>query len=544
MASHDDDASHCARTRVSGRGAATASIVAIVTSGETGMAARVAMVSATDSLDQHGEVYEQGFVRAERDFDVTVDRRDFQDSPQGVITELAAGKLDLVFLGPVASTRSAGLIFDPNTRYVSTGEAGGSLDGIPNVTSLHWADEQVGFLAGVAAATTTKTGIVGFLGAFNGAGQEDTRAGFEAGAHSIDPDIDVLAGYVADYGFGSAPLDSPRAAHFVANLLYDAGADVIFHDVGGSGAGVLQAASELSANFRWVIGADTDQWLTASTEERPHVLTSIVKHFDTEIYTLIEAYLDDNLDAGPRQLTVADDMITYATSGDALSDDARTNLDRTIRQLLAGGIRPPRIPTSAVTVLEAGKGTGWYEVAEIPFTFTVPPEWSMYAGGVFKGPEQYFDGEWEGGTGDPAFGLTFWTIDNLYDDGCRQVLFDPPVGRTVDELAEAWASMPEFNPTAAIDITVDGFIGKQVEFTVPDYTIGEDCDPLCLWTWHDDASGGGFFGASAEGPNEHRILQILDVDGTRLVISASYFPDASPQDLADLDEILDSIRIG
>ena len=53
-----------------------------------------------------GESYEQGFVRAERDFDLTVDRRDVQDSPDGVITDLAAGEIDLVILDPIASRRT------------------------------------------------------------------------------------------------------------------------------------------------------------------------------------------------------------------------------------------------------------------------------------------------------------------------------------------------------------------------------------------------------------------------------------------------------
>ena len=76
------------------------------------------------------------------------------------------------------------------------------------------------------------------------------------------------------------------------------------------------AASDVTTNYRWVIGADTDQWQSASTQERPHVLTSIIKDFDMQSYALIEDYLDDGLEAGPRRLTVADDMITYATSGD------------------------------------------------------------------------------------------------------------------------------------------------------------------------------------------------------------------------------------
>ena len=44
-------------------------------------------------------------------------------------------------------------------------------------------------------------------------------------------------------------------------------------------------------------------------------------------------------------------------------------------------------------------------------------------------------------------------------------------------------------------------------------------------------------------PTAHHRLWILDVDGTRLVIGGTYFPDTSQQDLDDLDTILNSIQI-
>ena len=45
-------------------------------------------------------------------------------------------------------------------------------------------------------------------------------------------------------------------------------------------------------------------------------------------------------------------------------------------------------------------------------------------------------------------------------------------------------------------------------------------------------------------PTRHHQLRILDVDGTRVVIVAIWYPDTSAQDRADIDEILDSIQIG
>ena len=71
-----------------------------------------------------------------------------------------------------------------------TGYGGGAFDGLANVTSYQWANEHAGYLAGVAAATTTETGTVGFLGALN-----TWRPGGVPGrlrgraSQSIDPDV-------------------------------------------------------------------------------------------------------------------------------------------------------------------------------------------------------------------------------------------------------------------------------------------------------------------------------------------------------------------
>ena len=239
-------------------------------------------------------------------------------------------------------------MFDPDKWYVLTDHSGAHFDDVPNVTTYSWADEQVGFLAGVAAATTTETGIVGFVGAEPSADQEALRAGFEAGAKSVDPDIEVVAAYLAQPGYAQCTVRRTRRCPRVAGLLYDGGADVIVHTAGRSGVGVLEAAdSELAANNRWAIGVDSDEWQTASTRHRPHILTSILKRFDEQIYTAIEDHLDGGLESGARRLTVADEMITYSLSGNALSPDARAELDRAIQRLASGEPTAPPPDRSA-----------------------------------------------------------------------------------------------------------------------------------------------------------------------------------------------------
>ena len=78
------------------------------------------------------------------------------------------------------------------------------------------------------------------------------------------------------------------------------------------------------------------------------------------------------------------------------------------------------------------------------------------------------------GQGRPdIFGFVTAEVGNIYADPCQWELVDPPFGPTVDDLVSAWANVPGFDATATSDVTVDGYAGKQIEFTVPDYNEDE-----------------------------------------------------------------------
>ena len=171
--------------------------------------------------------------------------------------------------------------------------------------------------------------------------------------------------------------------------------------------------------------------------------------------------------------------------------------------------------------------SGTSSVGDVPVTYTVPDGWSSGDWGLIKG--------------EPTFGVIFMEVGNTHTDSCPSTQLDPPVGPTVDDLASAWADLPAFDATVPTDITVDGFDGKLVEFTVPDYDES-DCayGDLVLLGEVEDPTDGYW----AQGPNQHHQLRILDVDGTRVVIVASWYPDTSAEDRAAIDEILSSIQIG
>ena len=88
-----------------------------------------------------------------------------------------------------------------------------------NVASALFADNEAAYLAGVAAAKTTKTKIVGFVGGIKGAVLTRFEKGFEAGVKSVDPSIKIDVQYAESFG------DAAKGKT-IAAAQYTAGADI------------------------------------------------------------------------------------------------------------------------------------------------------------------------------------------------------------------------------------------------------------------------------------------------------------------------------
>lgn len=111
-------------------------------------------------------------------------------------------------------------------------------------------------------------------------------------------------------------------------------------------------------------------------------------------------------------------------------------------------------------------------------------------------------------------GIAFLIVDNVVADPCApdEKRRDPPVGPSVDDLVTAISNLQGFRATAATDISVDGFKGKQFTVTAP---ARAGCE---LKTWATASRVNGV------GAGEVNLIQIVDVNGVRLVMTAAYFP--------------------
>jgi len=163
---------------------------------------------------------------------------------------------------------------------------------------------------------------------------------------------------------------------------------------------------------------------------------------------------------------------------------------------------------------------------------------------------------WSGWVGAAKFNdeghtaLSITTVDNLVTEACEDPApQDPAVGPTVDDLATALSELSPFELTEPpTDVTLLGYQGKHLKITVPELEVtgsGDtaeytDCVNGNMHSWI-DSGGEPFFGYNAE-PGRYDEYWILDVDGTRLVISINSSPAMPPEGLEEAQAIIDSIQ--
>lgn len=147
-------------------------------------------------------------------------------------------------------------------------------------------------------------------------------------------------------------------------------------------------------------------------------------------------------------------------------------------------------------------------------------------------------------------GLSISTVTNVVTDGCiDHAPAEPEVGPTVDDLATALSGLTPFEATSPRSVTVDGYDGQHLTLTAPEIDVHTSagtrefaCSEGNLGSWISPTIDGYFNGYNGE-PGTSEEIWILDVDGTRLLISSAVSPGSPEQDVAELRSIFDSIQI-
>ncbi|GHB43442.1 BMP family ABC transporter substrate-binding protein [Streptomyces viridiviolaceus] len=164
-----------------------------------------------------------------------------------------------------------------------------------NVADLVFSEEEASYLAGVAAAKSTKTNTVGFVGGVDVPLIHKFEAGFQQGVKDTNPKVKVLSQYLTQTA-EEGGFSSPDKGKTAAEGQIEKKADVVYAAAGLSGQGVIEAAA---ANKIWAIGVDSDQYKQeALAKYKEYILTSATKDVAKAVYNLSKSVEDGKPETG------------------------------------------------------------------------------------------------------------------------------------------------------------------------------------------------------------------------------------------------------
>jgi len=139
--------------------------------------------------------------------------------------------------------------------------------------------------------------------------------------------------------------------------------------------------------------------------------------------------------------------------------------------------------------------------------------------------------------------LSTWVLTHIFDNACQWdegSIVD--VGTTVDALVSALIDQKGREASPPSDVTFAGFPAKRIELVVSASLDTATCTSGNLRYWPDPGPDfGGGLCCNAAGNTD--VVHVVDVAGNRLVVVARHYPDSSERDKAELQAVLDSIRI-
>jgi basic membrane lipoprotein Med (substrate-binding protein (PBP1-ABC) superfamily) len=154
----------------------------------------------------------------------------------------------------------------PKMVFVTTGGTRTSA----NVAAMSFAFDQPSYLAGIVAASVSKSGVIGCIG---GTELPPVKSGFDAfaqGVHAVNPTATVVTAFLGNWDDAGAGKEQALAQ--VAR-----GVDVIYQNADAAGLGVFQAAKESRGVY--IIGSNSNQNEVAPTVTLGSVVIDLPQAF-------------------------------------------------------------------------------------------------------------------------------------------------------------------------------------------------------------------------------------------------------------------------
>jgi len=170
-----------------------------------------------------------------------------------------------------------------------------------NTVSIFFAEQESGFLAGVASALQIKEGEMGFIGGMEIPPVQKFNWGFQQGVAYANDNLDTKIVLNAENIIYQGTFSDVAAGQQLAAQMYDKGVSVIFTAAGGVGVGAINEAKSRAKSGEevWIIGVDVDQYADGIFDgKKSIILTSAMKRIDTAAYDMIKAELGGSFPGG------------------------------------------------------------------------------------------------------------------------------------------------------------------------------------------------------------------------------------------------------
>lgn len=183
----------------------------------------------------------------------------------------------------------------PDTVYITSG--GTTI--MDNVSPIYFEFEQATYLAGVVAATMTKTGKVAAIGSQEMPAITKSLVSFEQGVKDTDPSIQVISNYLGTQD------DLGKAKETTSAMIAD-GVDIFWVSANAAGKGALQAVEEAKDKGVLIFGS-YGKW----SEESPDVVIADLYLDNAEAFVAATERITAGFEPGEIRVGIADNVVHF-----------------------------------------------------------------------------------------------------------------------------------------------------------------------------------------------------------------------------------------
>lgn len=226
---------------------------------------------------------------------------------------------------------------DPDTTFTCKGDPAKLL---PNYQGLVFREQQPGYLAGIVAASISKSGHIAAIGGTATVpAVPNYMIGYLNGAKSVNPNVKVELKYISGAPDTKA-FNDPAGGKAAADqmLAQNPDIDVMFQVAGKTGNGVLQSACDHNIH---AIGVDVDQFVSTPDTAKCTVV-SAEKKLTKAVSDAIQRIAAKSDKGGTITLDITTDSVglsSFHDSASMITADIQAKIDAAVAGLKDGSIQ-------------------------------------------------------------------------------------------------------------------------------------------------------------------------------------------------------------